>query len=276
MPIEMWEAPESGRTQNTSSGRRVEKIFTLKGTTDRLLAEGYVLLNTDDELENLPRQNIDLTPYKGSDLWKVILNYGAGSSSGGPIEPSDIGDERASFSTRGNRVLVTQAKRHIEDYGIGETEPPNHNGAINVTEDGPQGVEIDQAAFTFEVRKVVAASDMDAAYSRALLDLTNKTNNAVWRGYQPGELRFLGCDGTQRDSESWDLTFSFLGSPNLQNQTVDEVQGIDQKGHEYAWGTYETVVDDSVTPPVKVKKLIAIHIEELYGSGDFNRLNLNA
>lgn len=278
MPIEMNEKPESGKIGD--SGRRIEMLYWLTGTTDKFSALAHVILNTAEEINSIPRTAIDLEVFEGvEDLWdiRVVYQVGDGGGGSGPV-PTEVGDERESFTTRGSRIKVFQALEHIADYGNpdeGESIP-NHGGAINVTPERIEGVEIDNAGFTFQVRKIVPTSQMTTAYRSAIFNSTDKVNSEIWRGYKAGELRLVNVDGAQRDSESWDLLFEFLAIPNTTNATIGDIEGVDKLGHEYAWSEHEKTVDETVDPPRIREKLLAVHIERVYEMIDFNlTLGLN-
>lgn len=275
--ILMWESPSSGKISN--AGKRIELIFFLTGTDDKWIAFAHVLANTEDVLGGLPRDDFQLEVREGhTDLWDISVIYATGNGSGS-TDSVEIGQETISFTTRGDAIRIFQAGEHIADYGqvedLGLT-PPNHKGAINVTTERVEGIEIDNAGFVMQITRIVADSEFTPQYNRALFLATNKVNSSTWRGFEPGELRLLGVDVNQRDSESWTVTFEFLGIQNIIDGQVGELTGIIKEGHHYAWSEHEDFVDESVEPPRKRKKLIAVHVERVYDYIDFaQHLGLN-
>lgn len=271
MPIDFWEKPESGKLSDT--GRRIELLFGLSGTTDKFVALAHAIQNTDSDIQTIPRADVQCEVVDGhDDLWDITVIYQIGGGSGSGPVPTEIGDERESFSTRGNRVRITQALEHIADYGNADEGEavPNHLGAINVTPDRIEGVEVDIPGWTFQIRTIVAASTMTQAYRRNLARSTHRVNSQRWRGYEPGELRLVDVRGSQRDEESFDLEFDFLAIENVEDDTVGDIEGIEKQGHHYAWAEHEKEVDESTDPPTVREKLIAVHIERVYKEIDFN------
>lgn len=276
--IQFWETPDSGAIDQT--GQRIEQRYTLSGTSDKFAALAHVAINTAPEISGIPRTNIRLRVFSGhDDLWDVTVEYAIGSTSspGGP-NPTQIGEERESFSTRGDRTRVTQALSHVADFPPSTEENPvrNHEGAINVTPDRIEGVEIDNAGFSFQIRKIIAADEMTQGYRQALFRASNRVNNTVWRGFQPGELRLVYVDASQRDTESWELVFQFQAIENIENATIGSISGIAKKGHEYLWAEFETVVGTVAGVKTTRQKLQAVHVERVYDEIDFQTLGLDA
>ena len=275
--LDFWELPDSGGLDET--GQRIQMKYALSGTDDKLAVLAHVAQNTDLEISGVPRKNIRARVYPGHyDLWDIVVVYAYGSAEtpGGP-NPSDIGEERESWTTRGERIHITQAIQHIDDFpeSTEENPVPNHGGTINVTPEKIEGVDIDNAGFSFVVRKLVESSAMTTGYRQALFTASNRVNSATWRGFQPGELRLVSVEANQRDSESWELTFQFQAIQNVENQTIGGIEGVSKLGHEYIWGEYETqVVDDNGVKSTR-KVLQSLHVEQVYKLADFNVLGLD-
>jgi len=269
-----WEKLEDSR-RVSDSGRRIEIHYFGQGTEDYFTILGRIALDTPTELSGVPRANIEFDPVEDiGDLWDIVVTYQVGGGGGSGGTPTDIGDERESFSTRGNKIRIFQAAEHIADYAntdVGQ-EPPSFDGAINVTNEGVEGVEIDHPGFVFQIRQIVAIEQVTQAYRRNLLAATHKVNSSPWRGFQPGELRFLGAEASQRDAESFELIFDFMALENESDIDLGDLAGITVDGHDYLWARYEAIVDESADPPLKRQKVVSAHVERVYKRVDFAQL----
>lgn len=273
--IKFWELPDSGGF--SSNGQEFELKFALTGTSDRLEALAHIVMNTEPEIDSIPRVDMSAEPVDGfNELWTVTIEYAVGGGSTGNLPESDIGEERMRFSTKGGTKRIFQAANHIADYAntdIG-VDPPNHEGAINVTTEGIEGIEIDDTGFGFQITKIVAFVDFTRVYTQMLYYATNKVNSSSWRDYEPGELRIVDISADQRDAESFSVVFEFLAIPNVVDQTIGDITGIAKLGHELAWAEHAKLVDETTDPPTIRQKIKAVHIEETYGYFDFNALGL--
>lgn len=275
MTISFWELPESGQLDET--GQRITMLYALSGTDDKFRALGHIALNTDLEISGIPRNQIRARVFQGhTDLWDVSVTYAYGTASS-PGDPSDIGDERESWTTRGKKIHISQAVEHIQDYPDSTEENPirNHEGTINVTPEKIGGLDIDNAGFSFVIRKLVNASTMSQGYRQALFTASNRVNQSVFRGFEPGELRLVTVDANQRDTESWELVFTFEAFKNTENETIGSIDGVAKLGHEYIWGEYETQIDTVGGIKTTRKVLQALHVEQVYKYAEFSTLGLN-
>jgi len=103
-----------------------------------------------------------------------------------------------------------------------------------------------------------------------LFNISGKVNNAPFKGFQAGEVLFLGPSGSTRDKDDWEITFRFAASPNVTGLTVDDIAGIDKKGWEYMWVRYADAQDQNIL----VKRPTAVYIEKVYEYGDFSGLGI--
>ena len=156
---------------------------------------------------------------------------------------------------------------------------PDFSGAIGVTHDNVEGVDINIPVFSFNVNRIIAKAAMTATYIANLYVLTGKVNNDTFTvnvdgvdlTFAAGECLFLGASGGQRGSDDWEIGFRFAGSPNAANLTVGLITGIAKKGWEYMWVRYADAEDADAK--AIVKKPIAVYIEKVYDDGNFNLLN---
>ena len=242
--------------------------YILSGTPDDLTAKSMLLANTPTLYDGLVRDECTLEPIivdtvsdRGS--WKCTVKY---------ISPDDVPPEPGaeplfSFDTGGGTQHVTQSLSTIARY---PPEAPNFKGAIGVTHESVEGVDITVPVYNFSETHYF--STISPSYRSALFFLTGKVNNASFKGMAAGECLFLGASGSQRGSEKWEINFRFAGSPNRTGIQIGAITGIAKKGWEYLWVRYADEAD--ATAHALVKKPVGVYIERVYEEGNFSSLGI--
>jgi len=149
---------------------------------------------------------------------------------------------------------------------------PDCKGAIGVTADSVEGVDITVPVYQFSETHYLADTLVTPAYKATLFALTGKVNNAAFKGFAAGEVLFLGASGSRRGYGDWEITFRFAASPNVTNLTIGDITGINKKGWEYLWVRYSDS-EDAVAKAL-VKKPVAVYIEQVYPYGDLNLMGM--
>jgi hypothetical protein len=172
-----------------------------------------------------------------------------------------------SFSTQGKTEHITQSLNTTRYPGTAD----DHGGQVGVTKDGVEGVDITIPGLTWTETHIFPNADCDNAYLIALKALTGTVNDATFRGHSAGEVLFLGANGSRKNAEQWQIEFSFVAIPNASSLTVGTITGIDKKGHEYMWITWDK--EESGGEFVKSVPR-AVYVEQVYPTSDFSGLNI--
>lgn len=249
--------------------------YTLAGSSSTATVE-YIILNEASEtaamsllqstapsdFEGIPRQSCKVEPL-ANDIWTGTAYYAYKTT-------QSEGDSVFQFETGGGTQHITQSISTIANYAA-EGTASNHNGAINVTSDGPQGVDIVKPVYTWSETHYL--SDATVASKKATYyALTGKVNSDGWNGYSAGEVLFLGATGSKRGREDWEVTFRFSASPNRSDVTIGGITGISAKGWEYVWLEYED--EEDLDASKTVKKPVYAHVEQVYEYAAFSGLGL--
>lgn len=214
--------------------------------------------------------------YLGDNAWQVTISYAKDGAEDGtsPLKRA------RSFDTTGGTQHITQAC----SVGSGGTldfekrypsSATNMSGAIGVDANGVNGVDIVMPQLQWQEQYDVPNAYVTAAYVRGVAGITGTTNNASFRGFEAGEVLFLGCSGSQEwDDEKgkgpWSLSYRFVASKNVTDQTIGSITGIEKKGHEYLWVRYE----DAVSGSSLLKQPKAVYVSKVYKDSDFSLLGL--
>lgn len=263
MPITVYEKWESRQSVEGESPA-VDLIYIVRGTDDDLAAKSALLDASPVLYDGLVRQSLSIERV-AEDIWEGTVRYGL-------LQPPQTGDSTYQFDTGGGTQHITQSIQTVGRYAPAGKMAPDFRGAIGVTHDSVEGVDITIPVYSFSETHYIAADQVTGAYKATLFALTGKVNNASFRGFAAGEVLFLGASGSKRGEEDWEITFRFAASPNATGLTVGEITGIAKKGWEYLWVRYADDVDDDAK--VLVKRPIAVYVEQVYQYGDFSQLEI--
>lgn len=245
---------------------------------------GYIVRGATDDIDALDTMETDapLTydgmARDGIEIEEVAYNNGAwvyftrANYSRVKRQVLQAGESEYNFSIGTQTRHVVQSYETVAKYvPLGATEE-NFAKAIAVDSDNvPQGVDILAPISTFEVRIVLANATVSSAYQKTVRDLVGKTNNATFYSHAAGEVLFMGCAGSKRSGEDWELSYQFQTSPNQTGLTIGDITGIDVKGWEVIWVRYKTDVSDAnrfIQVPTQV------NVERVYESGNFATLGI--
>jgi hypothetical protein len=257
-------AKEAGLT--TAALLSTELHYIVTDTSDELAAITAVRATAPATHNDLARGEITVEP-TGPTTWDAVVQY-VGANEG----ELEVGESSYSFDTGGGSQHITHCLSHIASYAPAGKTAPDFKGAIGVTTDSVEGVDITVPVYTFGETHILANSSVTGTYKGKLFALTGKTNNATFKGFAIGECLFLGASGSKRGKGDWEITFRFAASPNKTGLTVGDITGIAKKGWEYLWVRYEDAVD--ATAKALVKKPLAVYIEKVYEEGSFTDLGI--
>ncbi len=255
----------SGRTETMAEKSSAEISFVVRDAADEDEVKAVATVGTPSSYAGLPRKSIEVAERINERTWKVVVRYET-------PEPGSAGDEPVfSFDTGGGTQHITQSISTSGRYGA---NAPDFRGAIGVTADAVEGVDITVPVYAFSETHYLADSVVTNPYKGVLFMLTGRVNQAAFRGFQPGECLFLGASGSKRGTEHWEISFKFASSPNRAGITVGGIGGISKKGWEYMWVRYADAEDAAAK--TLIKKPVAIYVEKVYEDGDFSLLGIGA
>jgi len=260
------------REWTTGDRPAVTLHYLLAGVADDLTAKALLESSTASSYDGLERESIQFEPVwvdtaANDGLWDCRVRYVAPEQK----EP-EVGESSFSFDTGGGTQHITQSISTVNHYAAPGKTAPDFGGAIGVTHDNVEGVDITVPVYAFSETHYLADSFVTLAYRGTLFNLTGKVNNASFKGLAAGECLFLGASGSKRGADDWEITYRFAGSPNRSGLTVGPITGISKKGWEYMWVRYADT-EDAAAKAI-VKKPVAVYIERVYDEGNFASLGI--
>ena len=166
----------------------------------------------------LPLTDSTVEP-KGHLLWGGVAYYGTLRT-----------DEPAfAFDTGGGTQHITQSRETVGKYAPPGKTAPDFKGAIGVTADSIEGVDVPVPVYQFSETHFKPDQEITDSYKRTVYVLTGCVNSQTFKGFEPGECLFLGVLGTRRGVGPWELNYRFAASPNVTDLKVGDIVGIEAR-----------------------------------------------
>ena len=259
-----------------------ERLGSRKTTADKdatIMETTWVVLGSNDELEvrqkvadtappiyvdSVESRSLTRREYSveqvGYELWEATVIY---------ARPDSNDPELSSFTfdTSGGTTHITQS---FATQGYGD-DPPDFKGAIGVTKDSVEGVDIIIPSLKFSETHPIPAALVTTGYVATLAGLTGKVNNAPWRGFPAESVLFVGAQGQSQSDGIVSTTFSFEVGQNA-TLTIAGISGIDKTGFQYVWTRYEDHADEDVNLLIKQPKWV--FVETVYQAANFGVLGI--
>jgi len=256
-----------GRTEVVSSKPSAEIPYIVRQASDEAAVKSAALTGTPTLYAGMPRKSVEISERVNADTWKVVVRYEAQE-----FEQQEEPEPVFSFDTGGGTQHITQSFSTVGSYAAPGFTNPDFRGAIGVTQDSVEGVDITVPVYHFSETHYKPAAQVTDGYKGTLFSLTGKVNSATFRGCAAGECLFLGASGSKRGDLDWEITYRFAASPNRTNLTVGDVTGVAKKGWEYLWVHY--VDDEDASAKRLVKRPAFVRVEKVYETGDFSGLGI--
>lgn len=208
---------------------------------------GGTLFRQNIEIDELGHKVFECTvPYgpRPMEDWQFDFNTMGGTLH---IKASRFATVRAYDATG---VIAADNKQIIGDRGGGEVD----------------GTDIIIPALKMTYTYTNPLGAVTEAYVRTLATITGATNNATFRGYNEGELLFLGARGSDGRQTEARVGYEFAASQNVAGMTIGDIAGIAKKGWEYLWLKWE----DDEAAGEGIQKPKRVYIEQIYEKIDFS------
>lgn len=266
--IELWDSRQTSGGDDPS----ISYKYLVYNEPSDVDAETLLLATAPADYRGLVRRDYSLEPLE-NDMWAGQVEYKLLDSpperDQGDSYPGSMQGGTGGSTIHADYSLETTQAKAATDYTAATTD---HKNAVNVTEDGVEGVDIPSRQFRFTFTKLMADASVTSAYLTTLYGMTGCVNSAA---YQPhaklptfaaGELLLEDFRFNQRSAETWEFQYFFAGQPNITNLTVGDITGINKKGWEYLWFQF---VDD-VQNNMKVKRPVRAYVERMLTTANFS------
>jgi hypothetical protein len=245
---------------------QAEITYIVRGATAESDVRDAINSQTPAEYNNLYRQTFEITERIDETSWKVVVRYLPWQ-----FQPQQEPEPQFSFDTGGGTQHITQSLAIMGAYGV----VADCGGAIGFDGENVAGVDITVPVYNFSETYYFPPGQVTQAYKSAIFSLTGTVCTGAFRGFNAGEVLFLGASGSRRGSDAsddWEITFKFAASPNRTGITVGAITGIAKHGWDYMEVRYAADVDAAVKQVIK--KPIGVIIHKVYQDGNFAGLGI--
>jgi hypothetical protein len=260
----------AGRTETLGTKPKAEIAYVALDAVDEAEVRALALAQIPSTYQGLYRATITLDERLNATTWKVVASFEAADP-----QQQENPESTFAFDTGGGTQHITQSLSTVGRYGPAASTALG--GAIGYDGQNVAGVDITVPVYQFRETHYLAPATVTQAYKLTLMGLTGAVNNAAFRGFQAGEVLFLGASGTRRGTDpddSWEITYSFAASSNRTGLAVGSITGIAKAGWDYLWVQYGDDVDSAVR--ALVKKPVAVYVEQVYPTASFAGLGIGA
>jgi len=202
MAVKITEKVTSGNTVLSSTAPTTTKIYNVWGTADEADVIKEVEKEAPTSHRGLLRASIECDP-QDHKFWEVTVEYS--------LEESLRYVTDVSWTTTGKtqtRYRSLNTETSIDFDRNPWTSPPDFDGLINVSEDGPAGVDVVVPTLSFTETHKFNPEDVTEQKIADWSNLTGTINNSPFRGFGKGEVLFKGVSG-QTNADLVSLTFEF-------------------------------------------------------------------
>ncbi len=261
----------AGRTETLSGDKsKAEMHYVVLDAVDEAEVRALALAQVPPGYAGLFLKSITLDERLNESSWKVTAAYEAPEAA-----QQDNPEPTFAFDTGGGSQHITQSLQTVGRYG--PSASTDLGGAIGYDGQNVAGVDITVPVYQFSETHYLDPGFVTQGYKLALFGLTGAVNSFPFRGFQAGEVIFLGASGSRKGldaTDRWEISYKFAASPNQQNLSVGTITGIQKRGWDYLWVQYGDDVDQAAK--VMIKKPIAVYVERVYPFASFAGLGIGS
>lgn len=253
----------STSVDNTGESPTHERVYKIFGTQDDTVAhdalvaaapanvtvQGYLLAKATFEVKE-----------EDYGVWNGTVSYEK-------YTKSNAGESTFSFDITTENQHITNSWSNVGRYG----SAPDLGGLIGWDGEQATGTDIMVPSYGFSEQHTITNAALTPAYKAAIFAVTGKVNSGTFKGFQAGEVLFLGASGTIRSSETlWDVTFRFVASQNMSNLSVGGIGGITKRGWDHLWILYQHAAGADGL----YKTPRGVYVEQVYQFANFATLGI--
>ena len=121
--------------------------------------------------------------------------------------------------------------------------------------------------FKFSETHIFSPGTITTQFKKNIAEMTGRMNSMLFRGYEPGEVLFLGASGQRQGDDPedmWSITYNFAVSLNQSYIAIGDLTVSYKRGWDYLWAQYKPADVTHGTVKRIVNKPIAAFVERVY------------
>ena len=271
---------EQGSGSNSNSTATV--TYIVEGTEDDITACTSAYEFAPDEFSEIPKKSASVAERLTENAWKIEVNYGSESKSSSGDSGSEDDEATMNFDCSAGTKHMTQAIEQTCVYaGSGESKDSSDEAsAVPIGWNGKDGSESEAAGVDVSIgelretyTKTMSKSKVTGtSWKRKVAELVGKVNSGSFKGWNAGEVMFLGCSysAPSKGSKKVSVSFHFAIRLNESKATVAGQNVGSVKGFEYLWA----LTDDEVKDGERKRRVRKIYKAVVCGTDSFGGLGI--
>lgn len=249
---------------------QVEVPYVVFGSDEEEKVLAAVHDAAPEEWEGLPIESLEIASREGSEAFTVNVIYKNKASSTSSSKEKEEDDPTVSFDCGGGTRHMTHSYHQSLAHGTKKAGGAIGWNGKSGAEMAITGVDVPTAQLRETYTKVLRLSKITTTYKRKVAKLVGKVNSSDFKGWNKGEVMFLGMSysAPAKKSTKVTVTFNFAIQPNEEV----EIGGVKvaKKGFEYAWALSKTEVAEGI-PKAAIE---AIYVDQVCQYDSFSELGL--
>lgn len=257
-----------GTSISKGGGDSVTIPFSVIGPETEALAIADFESNAPANVLGLPRASYTME-WIGQGIWSVQAVYRLQTNPENQKDPADVGQTAG----QGQVSLTVGGETVLREYSISTTaygtNPPDHEGAIGVGEDGEiTGCQVLIPTVSYRETHYFTPASLTQSYRNTVASMAGTVNDDEWKTFEAGEVRFDGAEFSLSDGERVTATYNFSIQKNAEGLVFGNINNVDKDGWDYLWVYYQSKVVNNE----RVKFVRAVYVEQVYERTDFSTL----
>ena len=245
-------------------------VFIINPESDKSQAAQDVKNAVPATFEGLPLSKIQFDSYDSEGNINMIAIYEKET-----VQSSESNEDNApTLSFNCNAVSLHIDEAYSNTTIVGSLDAGKSIGWNGKTGDEAEfaGVDIQTGEMRETYTKVMRYTAITTDYKKKLRKLIGKVNKSSFKGWDAGEVMFMGASFSTptKGQENVTVSFEFNVQPH-ENSVKIFGQTVNKKGFEYVWAIRETRVEENSLPKVIIK---GAYKSVVVQSADFSVLGL--
>ena len=267
---------EHGNGGNSASTATVHYIVS--GTDSEIDACNECYSTAPATYSGIPKRSVSVSERLTDNSWKIDVRYGTESSndegdeSDAPTLNFDCGAGTMHVTTPITQTCVYSSDGKRDSNSVASVIPIGWNGKYG-PESEVAGVDVSTGELRETYTKVLSRSTVTGStWKRKIAGLVGKVNSSSFKGWNAGEVMFLGASYSAplRGAQKVTVSFHFAIRLNEDSATIGGVNIGNCQGFEYLWA----VTSDKVSSGNRVPEVKKIYKSKVCKTASFSNLGL--
>ena len=250
----------------------VEIQYLAFGAEDEDAALAAVLAEAPKEYGELPLESVEIDSRENDSTFRINAIYRRESNSGNSAPDGDGEEPTVSFDCGGGMKHLNYSLSQRKAFGTKDAGSAiGWNGKCG-DDCEISGVDVPTAQLRETYTRSMRMSQLSTSYKRRVAELVGKVNSSSFKGWNAGEVMFLGMSysAPSRGAGKVTVTFNFAIQPNESGAKVGGKGIGNKKGFEYVWAISKTSASGGV-PKVELE---GIYVDQVCEYASFSGLGL--